>query len=149
MKVFKKRGGGAYLVRCCPACRHCPPRRSATVPIPLVVVAPPVMVVTIAVVVVVVVAVVAVAVVAVEVVVVVVAGSWLRLVVVVVDRMWEWFGLVSGDAASAKPQRYLFSQRGHQTSTRGAVVKCDIIVTAGGRVFESRKKQMFFCTQLN
>jgi hypothetical protein len=44
------------------------------------------------------------------VVVVVIAGSWSRLmVVVVVDQMWEQFGLVSGDAASAKPQRYLFS----------------------------------------
>jgi hypothetical protein len=117
-------------VRRCPACRHCPPRRSAAVPITLVIVALPVMVVTVAVVVVVVV--VAVAVVAVEV------------VVVVVDQMWERFGLVLGDAASAKPQQYLFSQCGYQTSTCGAVVKRNIIVTARGRVFESRKKQIFF-----
>jgi hypothetical protein len=120
-------------VRRCPARCHCPPHCSAAVPIALIIV----------------VVVVAVAVVAVEVVVVVVAGSWLRFVVVVVDRMWERFGLVSGDAASAKPQWYLFSQCGYKTSTHGAVVKCDIIVTAGGRVFESPKKQMFFCTNLN
>jgi hypothetical protein len=124
--------------------RHCP-RRSATVPVALVIVAPPVMVVAVVVVVVVVVGVV---VVAVEVV-VVVAGSWLRLVVVVVDQMWERFGLVSGDAASAETQQYLFSQCGYQTSTRGAVVKRNIIVTAGGRVFESWKKPLFFCTKLN
>jgi hypothetical protein len=117
-------------VRRCPARRHCPPCRSAAVPVALVVVALPVMVVAVAVVVVVVV--VAVAVVAVEVMVVVVAGSWLQLVVVVVDQMWEWFGLVLGDVASAEPQQYLFSQCGHQTSTRGAVVKRDIIVTTGG-----------------
>jgi uncharacterized membrane protein YgcG len=104
---------------------------------------PPVMVVVVVVIVVVVVVVVVV----VEVV-VVVAGSWLRLVVVV-DRMLERFGLVSGDAASAETQRYLFSQCGHSTSTRGAVVKRDIIVTAGGRVFESRKKTIVFCTKLN
>ena len=123
--------------------RHCP-RRSAAVPVALIVVAPPVMVV--AVVVVVVVVVVGVAVVAVEVV-VVVAGSWLRLVVVV-DRMWERFGLVSGDAASAETQRYLFLQCGYQTITRGAVVKRDIIVTAGRQVFESWKKQLFFLHQI-
>jgi hypothetical protein len=129
MEVFKRGGGGR------PSCAVAlpivsPPRRSAAVPVALVVVAPPIMVVAVVVVVVIVVVVV-VAVVAVE-------------VVVVVDRMWERFGLVSGDAASAELQRYLFSQCGNQTSTCGAVVKRDIIVTAGGQVFESRKKQISF-----
>jgi hypothetical protein len=35
------------------------------------------------------------------------------MVVVVVDqinKVWEWFGLVLGDVASAEPQQYLFSQ---------------------------------------
>jgi hypothetical protein len=83
-------------------------------------------------------------------VVVVVAGlSSQLMVVVMVDWMWEQFGLVLGDTASAKPQKYLFSQCGYQTGTHGAVVKLDIIVTTGHQVFESWKKQMLFCTKLN
>jgi hypothetical protein len=71
------------------------------------------------------------------------------MVAVVVDQMGEQFGLVLGDVASAEPQWSLFSQCGNKTSTCGAVVKHDVIVTAGGRVFKYGKKQMFFCTKLN
>ena len=55
----------------------------------------------------------------------------------VVDQVWERFTSISGDAASAEPQRYLFSQSAPQTSTRGVAVKRGIIVAAGGRGFES------------
>jgi hypothetical protein len=79
-ETFFFKWGEAYLV-----C-HCPPCHSAAAPVALVVVAPPVIVVAAAVVVAVAVEVV--------VVVVVVAGSWLRLVVVAIDRMWEDVGAV-------------------------------------------------------
>ena len=75
----------------------------------------------------------------VEVVVVVVAGSWWLRLMVAVDRVWERFRSISGDAASAEPQRYLFSQWAQQSSTRGVAVKRGLIVAAGSRVFESVK----------
>ena len=55
------------------------------------------------------------------VVVVVVAGSWwLQLMVVVmVNRVWEQFGLVSGDVASAELHWYLWLLFAYQSSTYG------------------------------
>ena len=47
----------------------------------------------------------------------------LLAVVVVVDRTWERFGFILGDAASAEPRRYLSYPFAYHTSTCGSTVK--------------------------
>jgi hypothetical protein len=76
------------------------------------------------------------------------------VVVVVAVAMWMSlpFSVCLGDAASAEPRRYLFSDLAHQTSTHGSVAKrvnVNAIATAIGRAFKSVKKQSFFYSPLN
>jgi hypothetical protein len=75
-------------------------------------------------------------------------------VVVVMVAIWMSlpFLVYLGDAASAKPHQYLFSNLAHQTSTHGSVAKrvhVNAIATTIGRAFESVKKQLFFYSPLN
>jgi hypothetical protein len=55
--------------------------------------------------------------------------------------MWEWFGFISGDVASAELHWYLGFHFAYQTGTGGSVVKCVLIAIAKGQVFESVKIQ--------
>jgi hypothetical protein len=81
-------------------------------------------------------------------------GVVVVVVVAVVVAIWMFlpFSVCLGDAASAEPHRYLFSNLAHQTSTRGSVAKrvvVNAIATATGHVFESVKKQSFFYSPVN
>jgi hypothetical protein len=83
-------------------------------------------------------------------------GVVVVVVVVVVVMVAIWMSLpflvCLGDAASAKPRRYLFSDLAHQTSTHGSVAKrinVNLIATAIGHTFESVKKQSFFYSPVN
>jgi hypothetical protein len=75
-------------------------------------------------------------------------------VVMVMVAIWMSlpFSVCLGDAASAEPHRYLFSDLAHHTSTHGSVAKrviINAIATAIGRAFESVKKQSFFLLPSN
>jgi hypothetical protein len=78
------------------------------------------------------------------------------VVIVVVVAVVIWmslpFSVCLGDAASAEPRRYLFSDLAHQTSTHGSVAKrinVNVIATTIGCTFESMKRQSFFYSPVN